>query len=406
MNVPEVQFPPVSSRTERTTTWLGLALAVTFTVCFITGLISHFIQHPASWAHGWWPSRPAWLYRVSQGLHVTTGLVSIPLLGLKLWSVAPKFWKKVTPGDVRDIAERISVLVLIAGAGFQLLTGLFNVAEAYRWKFFFPSAHYAVSWVTIGALIIHIAVKLPIVKRALNSPPPPEEDASVPPPGSGGPAEEASPGKTRASAGLGRRGVLALAGGAVGMTILATTGDKVALLSGVSALSQRSGNGSQGLPVNQTANGVRVIDQITDPDWALVLDRSALDGAGHARLALSLDALMALPQHRARLPIACVEGWSVTADWEGVSLRTLLELLDPALLEGSGHRLRMNSLAKSLYGVSEVSARLAGDPDAMIALRLNGEVLNQDHGFPARLIAPNRPGAMQTKWLGTIEVLA
>lgn len=399
MNVPEVQFPTVSSRTERTTTWLGLALAVTFTVCFITGLISHFIQHPASWAHGWWPNGPAWFYRVSQGLHVTTGLVSIPLLGLKLWSVAPKFWKKVTPGDIRDIAERVSILVLIAGSGFQLLTGLFNVAEAYRWKFFFPSAHYAVSWVTIGALIIHISVKLPIIKRALGSSPPPDDDDA--PPAGPEATEPAAP-----AGGLGRRGVLALAGGAVGMTILATTGDKISLLSGVSALSQRSGNGSQGLPVNQTAKGLQVIDQITDPDWALMLDRSALGGAGESQLALSLNELRALPQHRARLPIACVEGWSVNADWEGVSLRTLLELLDPALLQGQGRRLRMNSLAKSLYGVSEVSARLAADPDAMIALRLNGEVLNQDHGFPARLIAPNRPGVMQTKWLGTIEVLA
>ncbi len=192
------------------------------------------------------------------------------------------------------------------------------------------------------------------------------------------------------------------------MTVLATAGDKVALLSGVSALSQRSGNGSQGLPVNQTAKGLRVVEQITDPDWKLVLDRSALGATGSAepQLALALADLQALPQHRARLPIACVEGWSVNADWEGVSLRTLLQLLDPGLLEGPGHRLRMKSLAKSLYGVSEVSARLAADPDAMIALRLNGDELNQDHGFPARLIAPNRPGAMQTKWLGTIEVLA
>ncbi|NED59399.1 molybdopterin-dependent oxidoreductase, partial [Streptomyces sp. SID10244] len=27
-----------------------------------------------------------------------------------------------------------------------------------------------------------------------------------------------------------------------------------------------------------------------------------------------------------------------------------------------------------------------------------------DHGFPVRLIAPNLPGVMQTKWVGRIEV--
>ena len=40
----------------------------------------------------------------------------------------------------------------------------------------------------------------------------------------------------------------------------------------------------------------------------------------------------------------------------------------------------------------------------MIALRLGGEPLNIDHGYPARLIAPNRPGVLQTKWLSKIIV--
>ena len=32
-------------------------------------------------------------------------------------------------------------------------------------------------------------------------------------------------------------------------------------------------------------------------------------------------------------------------------------------------------------------------------LRLNGSPLAPDHGYPVRLIAPNRPGVMQTKWV-------
>ena len=42
----------------------------------------------------------------------------------------------------------------------------------------------------------------------------------------------------------------------------------------------------------------------------------------------------------------------------------------------------------------------------MVALQLEGTPLDIDHGFPARLIAPNRPGALQTKWLNRIEVLS
>src|SRR5690242_9967854 len=56
-----------AAHSERVTSRIGLALAVTFTTCFLTGLISHLIQHPPAWF--WWPSRPAGLYRVTQGLH-------------------------------------------------------------------------------------------------------------------------------------------------------------------------------------------------------------------------------------------------------------------------------------------------------------------------------------------------
>jgi DMSO/TMAO reductase YedYZ molybdopterin-dependent catalytic subunit len=42
----------------------------------------------------------------------------------------------------------------------------------------------------------------------------------------------------------------------------------------------------------------------------------------------------------------------------------------------------------------------------MLALELNGETLALDHGYPVRLIAPNRPGVLQTKWVSRIEVEA
>ena len=41
---------------------------------------------------------------------------------------------------------------------------------------------------------------------------------------------------------------------------------------------------------------------------------------------------------------------------------------------------------------------------ALLATHLNGERLDIDHGYPLRLIAPNRPGVLQTKWLRRLEV--
>ena len=51
-------------------------------------------------------------------------------------------------------------------------------------------------------------------------------------------------------------------------------------------------------------------------------------------------------------------------------------------------------------------ANFADDPLTLLALQLNGEPLAIDHGYPGRLIAPNRPGVLQTKWVSRLEVMA
>jgi DMSO/TMAO reductase YedYZ molybdopterin-dependent catalytic subunit len=41
----------------------------------------------------------------------------------------------------------------------------------------------------------------------------------------------------------------------------------------------------------------------------------------------------------------------------------------------------------------------ARSPRTLLATGLNGSPLDPDHGYPVRLIAPNRPGVLQTKWV-------
>lgn len=109
-----------------------------------------------------------------------------------------------------------------------------------------------------------------------------------------------------------------------------------------------------------------------------------------------------MPQHRVELPIACVEGWSKSAHWEGVRIK---DLLVRAGVE-DGARLRIVSLQRhGGYGVSEMDRPYTRDDLTLLALRLNGDVLAPDHGYPARVIAPNRPGVLQTKWVTRLEVL-
>ncbi|MEP7113334.1 MAG: molybdopterin-binding protein, partial [Ilumatobacteraceae bacterium] len=71
------------SHSDRVAAILGASLGISFLVCFLTGLLSHLIQHPPDWFA--WSTRPAGLYRFTQGLHVATGIATIPLLFAKLW---------------------------------------------------------------------------------------------------------------------------------------------------------------------------------------------------------------------------------------------------------------------------------------------------------------------------------
>jgi DMSO/TMAO reductase YedYZ molybdopterin-dependent catalytic subunit len=146
------------------------------------------------------------------------------------------------------------------------------------------------------------------------------------------------------------------------------------------------------VPVNKTARAARVETLAHEPTWRLTV-------TGPTPLRLSLADLSALPQHTESLPITCVEGWSADARWSGVRLRDLVERVgaDPGRV-----RVLAISLQEGAYSI--VATPHVRDPLTLVALRLNGEPLHLDHGFPCRLIAPNRPGVMQTKWLGELTV--
>lgn len=360
---------------------LGISLGVTFTVCFGTGVLSHLIQYPPDWFA--WPARPAGLYRISQAIHVITGFVSIPILLAKLWVVFPKLfeWPPVT--GVLHLAERLSLLPLVGGGLFMMISGTANVARWYPWTFFFPAAHYWVAWVTFGALLIHLGSKWAIVREEVGrSSSRPTEAHSL--------SEVALSGKRRAFLG----GVAATSG----VVFLAVAGNTIRPLSRLAVLAQRRpGTGPQNIPINKSAVGAGVVDIARDPNYRLVID-----GRVGERLELSLADLTAMPQRSAVLPIACVEGWSSSGRWTGVAVRDLLEWAGAE----PDRTIGVESMQEGgLYRRAEINRHQAADPDTLLALSLNGEPLHIDHGFPVRLIGPNRPGVQQTKWVNRLEVL-
>lgn len=151
------------SRTTRTTVVVGRLLGLAFAVCFLTGLYSHFLQDPLPWMR--FPTWPPNLYRITQGLHVATGIACIPLLLAKLWSVFPLLFAFPPFRTFGQALERVSIAVLVSTSIVQLATGVLNTYQWYPFPWAFRDVHYALSWVIIGSLMLHIALQLPKIIR-------------------------------------------------------------------------------------------------------------------------------------------------------------------------------------------------------------------------------------------------
>lgn len=390
---------------------LGVALGVAFAVCFLTGLVDYLSQHPASWFH--LPTHPVNLYGVNEAVHVTTGIACIPLLLAKLWTVWPKLFAWPPVRGVAHALERLSLIALVGGSLFQLFTGVVNIDYWYSpMPFFFPVAHFWVAWMVMGALVVHVGAKAVTAAHAVAAGSKAQPAGSAPQL-SGSKAQLAgSPAKTAPAAvdgagaradptrpGLSRRGFVGAAFATSGLLVLTFVGEAVSPLRKLALLAPRNPVvGPESLPVNQTALQAGVTASARDPAFTL----GVMGNCRRPRV-FSLADLRGLPQRSAGLPITCVEGWIAPAQWRGVSLPLLLQMVG-APRDAS---VRVESLEDQsrLYSSSVVDHYHTADPDTLLALELNGHVLDIDHGYPLRLIAPDRPGVLQTKWVTRVVVL-
>jgi DMSO/TMAO reductase YedYZ molybdopterin-dependent catalytic subunit len=392
---------------------LSVALLPGITLMFLTGLASYASYNPnlvpandttpgkgllGSWLPTW-PSGPSWLYWVNQGVHVTLGLVLIPIVLAKLWSVLPKLFEWPPARSLTHLLDRASLLLLVGGAVFELVTGVMNIQYYYAWPFVFYQAHYYGAWVFIAAFVVHVAFRLRRVVTALRTrsmirelrtplsathPEPPDPDHLVS-------ADPAPPTISRRGAlGMVALSSLALLGLSVGQTI-GGAARSTALLA---PRGLELGSGPNDFQVNKTAAmaGIGPVDD----SWRLELN-------GATSRSFSRAELLALPQHAARLPIACVEGWSTGVQtWTGVRLADLAGLAGAA----ADDQLFVESLQRGGgFGSVTLSTGQVRAADALLALQVNGADLSLDHGFPARIVVPAVPGVHNTKWVTRMTFL-
>ena len=390
------------------TSVLGLILLAGIVVMFVTGLLSYAAYNPAlsgindqtpgKGLLGFylfsWPAHPEWLYRVNQGAHVIVGLALVPFLLAKLWSVLPRLFEWPPVRNPAHALERLSLFLLVGGGVFEFATGIINIQQWYVFPGSFYTLHFYGAWVFVAALVVHTCLKAPTVIRTLRSRRLMRElrtdtAHTRPEPADAGSLVSPAP----AAPTISRRGALAFAGAGSLLLVALSIGQSVGGPLRRTALLAPHGQETGDFQINVTAaeGGITAAD--SGADWRLTLV-----GPGPGTLiTLTRAQLLAMPQHTAALSINCVEGWSSGDQaWTGVPLRDL------ARLAGVQHPASL--LVESLqrrggFRRSVLSAGQVMDPDALLALRVNGTDLSPDHGYPARVIVPASPGVHNTKWV-------
>jgi DMSO/TMAO reductase YedYZ molybdopterin-dependent catalytic subunit len=395
------------------TSVFGAVLLVVLPIVIITGLLSYIAYGPKFGMAipsdvGWlklpsfdWPSNPKWLYRLTQGLHVGLGLIMIPVVLAKLWSVIPRLFTWPPARSAANVLERVSLLMIVGGVLFEIVTGVLNIQYDYIFGFSFYTAHYFGAWVFIAGFVSHVAIKLPTMIRSLRSrsfvgvlrtsradtvPEPLDEDGLV--------ARDPDPPT------LSRRGVLAVVGGGALLVTVLTAGQTVGgWLRHLAILLPRGrtygdGNGPNDFQINRTAATARINPATTGNRWRLQLL------GGPQPVVLDRTMLAAMPHHTVDLPIACVEGWSTVQTWTGIRLADLAA--------AAGRPQPASAVVSSLerfgaFNRARLQRNQVLNPDSLLAFQVNGADLSLDHGYPARIIVPALPGVHCTKWVASIE---
>jgi len=386
MNAPPGPFRPEFWRSplrgRRLTSILGLTLLVGMGIVLVTGFLSHAAYNPSLGDNAIvdktrdlpvlfdWPTRPVWLYALTQGLHVTIGLAVIPIVVVKLWSVMPRLFAWPPVSSPAQALERLSIALLISSTIFELATGALNAQYWYVFRFDFVTAHYWGAVVFLASFALHVAIKLPVALGRR------EEEPDL--------LKAARP----APATISRRGLLAFTGAGAALVLIGNGGQ--ALGGPFRKLAFLAPRRTDVLPVNKTAELANVTPEMTGPGYLLRLR------GGPQEAALSRATLLGMPQRTESLPIACVEGWSATRSWTGVPLAELAR----AAGVPDARAVQVKSLQpQGRFNQATLSRDQIHDPRSLLALKLEGEDLPLDHGFPARVIVPALPGVHNTKWV-------
>ena len=118
---------------------------------------------------------------------------------------------------------------------------------------------------------------------------------------------------------------------------------------------------------------------------------------------LSLEELKEMGKEQNITMHHCIQGWSGIAEWGGLSLSKIIELVKP---DPSVTTVAFFSFGEGLYGGTYYDTHTLDNcmkPDSILDWEMNYEPLSLGHGAPLRLRVENQLGYKMVKWISSIE---
>ncbi len=148
-------------------------------------------------------------------------------------------------------------------------------------------------------------------------------------------------------------------------------------------------------PISEQGNNAIKGTQFIDRDAY----RLRIDGMVERPANLTYDQITNYTPVSKVVTLNCVEGWSFTAKWTGVPVKTLFN--DTGIVE--------NATTVIFYSTDGYSTshdlKYLIDNNILLAYRINDITLPPERGFPLQLIAEGKYGYKWAKWFDHIELV-
>lgn len=301
--------------------------------------------------------------------HAVAGFALVVLLGFKLRRVR----HRVTTARLWDGATPLSILqavVAIATLGIGVYWGLGGDFRLWFWTAL--NVHIGLGLLLVPLVLFHLRARYRPLRRT---------DFE------------------------GRRTALRYAGLLVGGAVAYRVQETANALAG-GAGERRRFTGSK--PVDATTKGDGDVDAgnrsfpvtswvADDPDPVDPDDyRLRVGGLVETTRTYDLSAVESSADASDRVLLDCTSGWYTVQDWRGVRLG---DLLSAAGVRDEAQWVTVHSVTGYRWSYPLGEAR-----GMLLATHVGGERLSHGHGFPLRLVAPDRRGFQWIKWVDRIEV--